>query len=292
MSIPAGVSPQVIRRRQWAGRLARSSASQRQLLIAGTVLAVIVLCCVAAPLIAPYGPNAIDLANVNAGSSGAHLLGTDALGRDLLARLMYGGRTTLLVPLLVTLGAGIAGTALAMTAAWFGGWVDYLIARGFDVLFAFPGILLAILATAVMGPGLATMTVALLIAYTPYIGRIVRSEAIRQRNLPYISAATLQGGSRSGIWIRHLLPNVAPLLYAQLTLAYAYSLLDAAALSFLGLGIQPPTPDWGVMVSEGEAGLTGGHPQESLYAGALIVIAVVAISVIGNRLADRAEARL
>ena len=99
-----------------------------------------------------------------------------------------------------------------MTSAWFGGWVDYVIARGFDVLFAFPGILLAILATAVLGPGLLTMTVALVIAYTPYIGRIVRSEAIRQRNLPYIAAASLQGGSRIGIWIRHLLPNVAPIV--------------------------------------------------------------------------------
>ena len=254
------------------------------------MLGAIVFACVLAPVIAPYNPNAVNILNVYASPSGSHLLGTDAVGRDLLSRLIYGGRTTLLVPLLVTTGSGIAGTVLAMTSAWFGGWIDYLIARGFDVLFAFPGILLAILATAVLGPGLLTMTVALVIAYTPYVGRIIRSEAIRQRNLPYVSAASLQGGSSIGIWIRHLLPNVAPIVNAQLSLAYAYSLLDAAALSFLGLGIQPPTPDWGVMVSEGEPGLTGGHPQESLYAGALIVIAVVAVTIIGNRLADRADA--
>lgn len=289
MSIPASVQPPAVGRRDWAVGVARRSLAEPGLLIPGAVVTLVVLCCVLAPLIAPYDPNAVDLANVQSGSSASHLLGTDAVGRDLLSRLIYGGRTTLLVPLLVTLGAGIAGTTFAMLAAWFGGWLDYVLARGFDILFAFPGILLAILATAVMGPGLATMTLALVIAYTPYVGRIVRSEAIRQRNLPYISAASLQGGSSVGIWTRHLLPNVAPLINAQLTLAYAYSLLDAAALSFLGLGIQPPTPDWGVMVSEGEPGLTGGHPQESLYAGALIVIVVVAVSLIGNRLANRAE---
>lgn len=279
-------------RRRWAARIGPRSRSSWPVVVASVVLGAIVLACVLAPLIAPYSPNTVDILNVYAPPSGSHLLGTDAVGRDLLSRLIYGGRTTLLVPLLVTIGAGIAGTTLALTSAWFGGWVDYLIARGFDVLFAFPGILLAILATAVLGPGLLTMTVALVIAYTPYVGRIIRSEAIRQRNLPYVSAASLQGGSSVGIWVRHLLPNVAPIVNAQLTLTYAYSLLDAAALSFLGLGIQPPTPDWGLMVSEGEPGLTGGHPQESLYAGALIVIVVVAVSVIGNHLADRAEREL
>ena len=291
MSVPAAAFEAIRARRRGSG-FVRGAASEPGIVIPVVFVVLVVACCVLAPLVAPHDPNAVDLASVDSGPSGAHLLGTDAIGRDLLSRLMFGGRTTLLVPLLVTLGAGIAGTALALVSAWFGRWLDYLIARGFDVLFAFPGILLAILATAVMGPGLPTMTVALVIAYTPYVGRLVRSEAIRQRNLPYISAASLQGGSSVGIWGRHLLPNVAPILNAQLTLAYAYSLLDAAALSFLGLGIQPPTPDWGVMVSEGEPGLTGGHPQESLYAGALIVLVVVAITVIGNRLADRAEASL
>ncbi len=292
MSMPVSEGFDEIRGRRAGSRIVRAMTSEPALTIPIAVVVLVVGCCLLARWVAPHDPNAVDLANVNSGSSSAHLLGTDAVGRDLLSRLIYGGRTTLLVPLLVTLGAGLAGTALALSSAWFGRWFDYLVARGFDILFAFPGILLAILATAVMGPGLSTMTVALVIAYTPYVGRIIRSEAIRQRNMPYISAASLQGGSSIGIWGRHLLPNVAPIVNAQLTLCYAYSLLDAAALSFLGLGIQPPTPDWGVMVSEGEPGLTSGHAQESLYAGALIVIVVVAISIIGNRLADRAEARL
>jgi peptide/nickel transport system permease protein len=290
MTVSPAIRDEAVGRRHWSSRLTGRVGSQRGWLVAAVVLAIIVVCCAFAPWIAPFDPNAVDLANVSAGSSAAHLLGTDAVGRDLLSRLIYGGRTTLLVPLLVTIGAGIAGTVLAMTSAWAGGPTDYVVARGFDIMFAFPGLLLAILLTAVMGPGLLTMTVALVIAYTPYVGRIIRSETVRQRNLPYISAVSLQGSSSVGIWVRHLLPNIAPLVWAQLTLTYAYSLLDAAALSFLGLGIQPPTPDWGVMVSEGEPGLTGGHPQESLYAGALIVIVVVAVSVIGNRLADRAEA--
>lgn len=292
MTAPASPTLEPIRRRRPASRLLRRISSEPGLVIPAVFVVLVVGCCLLAPWLVPYSPNTVDLANVNSGSSAAHLLGTDAVGRDLLSRLIYGGRTTLLVPLLVTIGAGIAGTLLALVAAWFGSWLDYLIARGFDILFSFPGILLAILATAVMGPGLTTMTVALVIAYTPYVGRIVRSEAVRQRNLPYISAATLQGGSSPGIWVRHLLPNIAPIVNAQLTLAYAYSLLDAAALSFLGLGIQPPTPDWGVMVSEGEPGLTAGHAQESLYAGALIVLVVVAVSIIGSRLADRAEEHL
>jgi peptide/nickel transport system permease protein len=257
--------------------------------VAAALITLIALCCILAPWVAPYSPNAVDLANVNAGPSSAHLLGTDTIGRDLLSRLLYGGRSTLLVPLLVMVGAGVTGTTLAMIAAWTGRWLDYGIARLFDVLFAFPGILLAILATAVLGPGLTTMTIALVVAYTPYVGRIVRAEAVRQRNLPYISAVSLQGSSGVAVSIRHLVPNVAPLIYAQLTLAYAYSLLDAASLSFLGLGIQPPTPDWGVMVSAGEPGLTGGHPEQSLYAGALIVIFVLAVSVVGNRLSLWAE---
>lgn len=290
MSLPAAVPPELARSRQWTALLGRGGG--RAWMVAGALAAAIVGACSLAPWIAPYGPDAVDLAKVSAGPSAAHLLGTDDVGRDLLSRLLFGGRTTLLVPLLVTLGAGVAGTTLALLAAWTRGWIDYAIARAFDIVFAFPGILLAILLTAVLGPGLETMTIALVIAYTPYVGRIIRSEAIRQRNLPYVSAASLQGSSSVGIWARHLLPNVTPLLYAQLTLAYAYSLLDAAALSFLGLGIQPPTPDWGVMVSDGESGLTGGHPGEALYASACIVVFVVCVSVIGNRLADRAESRL
>jgi peptide/nickel transport system permease protein len=257
--------------------------------VAAVVVLLVVLCCVFAPLVAPHSPDAVDLSSINVGPSSAHWLGTDAVGRDLLSRLIYGGRTALLVPLLIALLAGLAGTALALVSAWCGRWVDYVIARLFDVAFSFPGILLAILATAVLGPGIKTMTISLSIAYTPYVGRVLRSEAIRQRRLPYISATSLQGSSGIGVVARHLLPNIAQLVFAQLTLTYAYSFLDAASLSFLGLGIQPPTPDWGQMVSEGEAGLTGGHPQEALFAGAMIMILVVAVTVIGNRMADRAE---
>ena len=292
MTVPVSMPPELVRRRQWAALLGRSAEAGRGWILAAVVIAGIVLACALASLVAPYSPDAVDLANVSSGSSLAHLLGTDAVGRDLLSRLLFGGRTTMLVPLLVTFAAGSAGTLLALLSAWMGRWVDYMIVRSFDVMFAFPGILLAILATAVFGASVETMTLALAIAYTPYVGRIIRSEAVRQRNLPYISAASLQGSSSGGIWARHLLPNVAPLVYAQLTLAYAYSLLDAASLSFLGLGVQPPTADWGVMVSDGETGLTGGHPQESLYAGGCIVLFVVAVTVIGNRLADRAERRL
>ncbi len=193
VTVPASVPTRVLQRRRWAALLGRGVGAHTAWLLAGVVIVGIVVCCALAPWIAPYSPDAVDLANVSAGSSTAHLLGTDGVGRDLLSRLLFGGRSTLLVPLLVTLGAGLAGTSLAMLSAWMGRWVDYVIARAFDIMFAFPSILLAILATAVLGAGLKTMTIALVIAYTPYVGRIIRSEAVRQRNLPYIAAATLAG---------------------------------------------------------------------------------------------------
>lgn len=257
--------------------------------IALGVLVVIALAAVFANVLSPYDPNAVDLGNVYSGPSAQHILGTDNVGRDLLSRLLFGSRSTLLVPLFVALISGAVGCALALIAAWNGGWIDAVIARSFDVIFSFPGILLAILTAALFGPGLVTITIALSISYMPYIGRVVRAEAIRQRGLPYIAAIRLQGGS--GLWVvlKHLLPNVTSLILAQLAMVYGYSLIDAATLSFLGFGVQPPDADWGSMIANGAAGLTGGYPQECLFAGLGVVVVVVAVTSLGNWLGERAE---
>ena len=273
-------------RRHWSARLRPGprGASVSLVLVLGFAAAVLL-----APWITPHDPVAVDLAAIDTGPSPAHLLGTDSVGRDVLSRLLEGGRPTLLVPFLVILIAGVVGTTLALIAAWARGSVDYLIGRALDVIFAFPAILLAIMLTAMLGAGTKTMVIALSIAYVPYVGRIVRSEAVRQRSLPYVAAAEMQGQRASRIVLRHVLPNVAPLLLAQLTLCYGYSLIDAATLSYLGLGVQPPTPDWGSMVAEAQAGLVGGRPQVALYSGAVIVVFVVAVTTLGNRLADLVE---
>ncbi|MDQ4215216.1 ABC transporter permease [Microbacterium capsulatum] len=254
-------------------------------------LAAIVLIALLAPVISPQDPNAVDLSGAYQGSSATHLLGTDASGRDLLSRLIAGSQTALIGPFLVVVLSTILGTALALTAVWFGGWFDQAVVRVIDAVFAFPGLLLAILATALFGSGLTAAVVALSIAYIPYIARIVRSAALRERSLPYIAALRVQGLYGWWISLRHILPNVSGLIVANATLAFGFALMDLAGLSFIGLGVQPPTADWGAMVGTGMAGVLQGQPQEALYASVLIVITVAAVNVLGDRLTERSEAR-
>jgi peptide/nickel transport system permease protein len=252
----------------------------------------VVLIAILAPWIAPHDPTALDLLARWQPPSAAHLLGTDSLGRDILSRLIMGARLTLLGPFLIIMLATTAGTIVAITSAWVGGWFDTVVSRGLDILFAFPGLILALLAVALFGTGLVAPVVALAIAYLPYIARVLRSGAIRQRNMPYISAVTVEGLPSRQIMLRHLFPNIMGLVLVQATLSFGYAVVDLAAVSFLGLGVQPPSPEWGLMVATGQSSILSGHPQESLYAGLCIVATVVAFNVLGDRLASRlAEGR-
>ncbi|MCZ0978526.1 ABC transporter permease [Streptomyces diastatochromogenes] len=255
------------------------------------LLGLVVCCALLAPVVSPQAPDAVDLSGAYQGASGAHPLGTDASGRDLLSRLVTGSRTALIGPFLVVAVSTLLGTVLALTAVWCGGWFDQLVVRVVDAVFAFPGLLLAILATALFGSGLPAAVVALSIAYVPYIARIVRSAALRERNLPYVAALRVQGVHGLRIALAHLLPNVGGLIVANATLAFGFALMDLAGLSFIGLGVQPPTSDWGAMVGTGMAGVLQQHPQEALYAGALVVLTVGAVNLLGDRLTERWEAR-
>lgn len=267
----------------------RSGRLDPALIGIGAVLVLLVLAAVLAPVIAPYPPNQGNILAANAPISSAHLLGTDALGRDILSRLIYGARLSLLGPALIIALATTAGVTLAISAVWIGGWYDIVVGRILDLLFAIPGLLVAIIAVAVLGTGLTAPVLALSLAYTPYIARVLRSVALRERHLPYIESCQLVGYSGWAICLRHLLPNVMPLIRAQATLAFGAALVDLAAISYLGLGVQPPTPEWGIMVSDGQSALLNGYPLESLSAGLLIVFVVVLVNLLGERFAARAE---
>jgi peptide/nickel transport system permease protein len=274
-------------------------ARTRRRRVAGNDI-VFVVCCVIVglavflaifgPLLAPQDPDASNLANSFVGPVSGHLLGFDSQGRDLFSRLLTGARTSMSGPFLVVAIAMVAGSTLAVASAWAGGWIDSTISTVMDILFAFPAILLAILAAAVFGAGLTAPTLALAIAYTPYIARVLRGAALRERAREYVAACEVQGLSAVAICARHLVPNLLPLIVAQATLLFGYAMVDFAAISYIGLGVQPPTADWGVMVASGQAGVLQGYPAESLSAGLCIVVVVVAVNLLGERLAAKEEA--
>jgi peptide/nickel transport system permease protein len=255
------------------------------------VIAVAVFITVFGPLLAPQDPLSGQLANSYIGPGPGAPLGYDGAGRDVLSRLLVGARTSMLGPFFVVVLCITAGTLLAVWMAWTRGAVDAVVSSTMDILFAFPGILLAILATAVFGKGLTAATVALAAAYTPYVTRVLRGAALRERSLLYISALEVQGASALAICFRHLIPNVVPLILAQATTIFGYAMVDLAAISFLSLGVQPPYPDWGVMISENSSGVVQGYPLAALAAGVCIVVVVIAFSLLGQRLHENAEGR-
>lgn len=261
------------------------------LTVATSVLVLFALIAIFGPMLTPHDPNAVDLANVFGAPDASHLFGSDANGRDLFSRILVGARTVILGPLLVVLASTVVGVGLALVAAWCGGLVDTIISRLLDVALAFPGLLLAIVASAVFGASLTTAAVALSISYVPYIGRVVRSEAIRERQLPYVQASWLQGMSAPWIAISQILRNLMPLVIAQVVLSLSYAVIDLAAISYLGLGVQPPTADWGIMVAEGQNSVIQGQPAEIIVASVFIVALIMALGVIGDALSERAQRR-
>ncbi len=254
------------------------------------VIGLATVAAVAGPLLAPYPANLPNLSLAWIGPTGGHLLGFDFQGRDVLSRLLAGAQSSMLGPLAVVIGSMTAGTLLAVWSAWRRGVADAVISSGLDILFAFPGILLAVLAAAVFGAGLPAAAIALAIAYMPYVARVLRGAALKERSQPYVAALEVQGASAATICLRHLVPNIAPLVVAQATILFGYAMVDLAAISFLGLGVQPPRADWGVMISENQAGIVQGDPLPALAAGVCIVAVVIAVNVLGERLFEQAQA--
>lgn len=253
------------------------------MILALAVLVVIILCCIFAPVVAPYSPTAQNTAHSLVSPSAEHLLGADKLGRDLFTRLLYGGRVTLTSALGVVALSAVIGIPLGLLSGYYGKKVDAVIGRICDVLLAFPSLLLAFVFVAAFGRGIRNSIIALGIVYVPMLTRLVRSLTLVEKNKTYVEAATSIGYSDSRIMFRHILPNCVSTVTVQVTLDLAYAILDLAALSFLGLGVQPPTADWGAMLEEGRNFLLQ-NPLLALCPGLAIVVIVVALNIFSDGL--------
>jgi len=261
------------------------------LVVSGGVLVVLIFVAAAAPLLAPHDPTAIDLTNTLAGTSPTHLLGTDQLGRDVFSRLIVGTRTSLLGPLVVLIGSTAVAVPLSLIAGYRRGWLDVGLSRIWDALFGFPTLLLAIAIVATFGPGFWTATLAVTIIYIPLLARVTRGAVLLEREKPYIEACRLQGYSQPRIIFAHVLPNIGTVVGAQAVLNFGYSLLDLAALSFLGFGVQPPTSDWGEMLTDGRSSLIQHSYLEVVSVSLAITLTVIAVNTFGYALADTGGAR-
>lgn len=271
---------------------ARRAARRDGLFVAAAiVMGGIVVLALFGPLLAPYDPDQLFVGPADGPVSGEHLMGTDDLGRDIFSRVLYGAAPSVFAPVIVVILSGILGATIGIVSAWFGGWVDGLSNRVIEVIFAIPGLILAILAVAMFGKGLIAPITALSIAYVPIVARLVRGGARTELGRPYIAALRIQGIGSFAICFRHLVPALLPMIIAQSTVGFGYAMLDLAAISFLGLGAQPPASDWGVMIASGQPALLAGAPEQSVFPAALVVVTVLAVNILGARLTDWAEGR-
>jgi len=251
------------------------------LLVSGILLFLIIFCCILAPVLAPYGESEQNLSSSLSPPSAEHLLGADKMGRDLFSRLLYGGRVTLVSALGVVFLSVIIGAPLGLFSGFYGGKFDSVVCRCCDVLLSFPSLLLAFLFVTALGRGIISAVAALGIVYVPMITRLVRSLTLVEKNKTYVEAAESIGFSRPYILFRHILPNCVYTMLVQLSLDLAYAILDLAALSFIGLGVSPPTADWGAMLQEGRNFLLMS-PLLALAPGAAIVVTVISLNIFSD----------
>jgi peptide/nickel transport system permease protein len=253
------------------------------------VVAVLVVLAFLGPQLAPYGPNAVDVTRALRPPSAEHWFGTDDLGRDILSRVVLAARVSLEVSLVSVGIALVAGVLLGLLSGYFRGWADTVIMRVVDVVFAFPIMLLAIAIVAVLGPGVTTATVAIGVVYVPVFARVTRASTLALREEPYVKAAAAVGAGPLRIIRTHVLPNVSAPVIVQTSLSLAFAILSEAALSFLGLGVQPPQPSWGRMLFDGK-GFTDAWWM-SVFPGLAIFVTVLAFNLVGDGLRDVLDPR-
>ncbi len=284
MSAPLQTTPaQITASRKKKSFLASPFFRNKLAVVAGIIIVAILFVAIFAPFIAPYDPDAQDLANSLQPASHDHWFGTDKQGRDIFSRVLYGTKTTLFGAVFVVLISIVVGVPVGLISGYFGGRLDNIIMRIWDVLLAFPALLLAFIIVATFGRGFENAVIALGIVYIPMISRIVRSVTLVEKEQSYVEAAKVLGLSHTRIIFRHILPNCFSPILVNATLDLAYAILDLAALSFLGLGVQPPTADWGYMLEEGREYLLIS-PNTAIASGFAIMITVISFNIFGDGL--------
>ncbi len=259
-------------------------------MIAGLVILFIVLfMMIIGPSLVPYKPLKTDPENMLQPPSSAHLMGTDNFGRDILARVVDGARLDLTIAFSVVIIALGIGVLVGMFNGYYGGKVDDVVMRFTDVILAFPSFILALAITAILGNSIPNVIMAIAIAYIPYFVRLTRGEVLSARELGYAEAARCVGNPGWRVMYLHLLPNCLTPALVQATLCLGWAILDASGLSFLGLGITPPTPEWGVLVSEGARDIISGQWWTAFFPGAVIVLTAFSFNLIGDSLRDIAS---
>jgi len=260
-------------------------------IIGMVILGLFVFCALFAPWIAPYDPIAQDVTRRREPPSREHPFGMDEVGRDLLSRVIYGARVSLYVGVASVSLAIIAGTLIGAVSGYAGGWIDNVVMRIMDIMLAFPSLLLAIAIVAILGPGLLNMLYAIAFVSIPAYARIVRASVLAAKEMDYTLAARAIGCSSSRILFRHIMPNCLTPIIVQGTLGIATAILDAAGLSFLGLGAQPPTPEWGAMLGQGR-GSVFTAPHVVIFPGLAIMLSVLGFNLLGDGLRDALDPRL
>ena len=271
----------------FARRFKRSPAG----VVGFVVLTVVVILAIFAPIVAPDSPYTMNRIDSLQGPSRSHPLGTDELGRDLFSRVIYGARTSLLVAAAAVAIATLIGAPIGIVSGYFEGSIDNLSMRVMDVIFAFPALLLALAITAFLGPSLRNAALALGLVYAPGFARIVRGPVLSAKRQEYVEASRVSGAGHGRILVRHLLPNVLSPLIVTATVTFSFALLAEAALSYLGLGAQPPEPSWGAMLSGGRRFMET-VPSLAIFPGIAIMVTVLAINLLGDALRDVLDPRL
>lgn len=270
-------------------RFWRKFRADRKMLIGSSILFILILIAILGPFIAPYDPNADDY-DLFAGPSRDHLFGTDSYGRDILSRMMTGARISLTVGVSVAALSMVVGVTLGLIAGYFGGWLDSFIMRMMDFLWAFPEIILTVGMVAVFGAGIRNIIIAIAIAYLDDFARVVRAEVLSLREEEYTVAARSVGASDRHIIMHHILPNTMAPIIVQATFAVGLGILAESGLTFLGLGVSPSTPTWGLTLSEGRDFIRQAW-WISVFPGLAIMITVLALNLLGDGLRDTLDVR-
>src|SRR5256885_3952302 len=261
----------------------RPALRNRLVVFGAGIVAVIVVLAVFAGVVTPYDPTEMKVVDALKAPSAAHPFGTDRFGRDVLSRTIHGSRIALGVALSSITLAFVLGTLLGVIGGYAGGWPDLAIGRMMDIVFSFPTLILAIGIAAMLGPGLDNAALAIAVVYAPLFSRVARGPVIVEREKEYVFAALGLGAGSFRVVVRHILPNVVAPLIVQVSVSLAYAILTEAALSYLGLGTQPPAPSWGTMLNEGRTYLETA-PWMSVFPGLAIMLAVLGFNLLGDGL--------